>query len=66
VGGIFVRPQAPSPWILIAALLPMGIDGVSQLFFRESMNWIRFLTGWIAGFAVIFYLYPGIRTWDER
>jgi uncharacterized membrane protein len=60
VGSFFVRPRAPPPWILMAAFLPMGIDGVTQIFFRESTNSIRFLTGFIAGVAVLFYLYPGI------
>lgn len=65
-GSFFVRPQAPSPWILIVALLPMGIDGITQLWYRESTNWIRFVTGFIAGTAVILYLYPGFHSWKNR
>jgi uncharacterized membrane protein len=64
-GSFFVKSQTPSPWILVAALLPLGIDGVTQLVFRESTNWIRFITGCIAGFAVIFYVYPGLHTWKK-
>ena len=63
----------PSPFILIAFLIPMGIDGGTQLLslelanygivipgigVRESTNFLRLLTGSLAGFAVAFYLVP--------
>jgi len=59
---------------LIAACAPMGIDGGSQLAaqalnmpvlywlhvfgLNESMNWIRFITGLLAGGAISFYAIP--------
>ena len=60
IGSFFVRPRAPPPWVLMVACIPMGIDGVTQIVFRESTNPIRFLTGFIAGLVVVFYLYPGL------
>lgn len=43
----------------IIALIPIGIDGITQLFgWRESTNLLRFLTGALAGIVVPFYLFP--------
>lgn len=45
----------------ILLLVPMGIDGVSQLFgFRESNNPLRFFTGYLAGFSVALVFYTVI------
>jgi uncharacterized membrane protein len=54
--------------ILIAALIPIGIDGTVQLlsdvglnllgFPYESTNLIRLLTGGLAGFVASFYIIP--------
>ena len=60
VGSFFARPKSPPPLFLVAALIPMALDGGTQLLFRESTNVLRLATGLIAGFAVIFYVYAGI------
>lgn len=60
VGSFFVRQKSPSPWFLVVAMIPLALDGVTQLFFRESTNVIRLATGLIAGFAAVFYLYAGL------
>lgn len=41
------------PWWLVLALVPIGIDGVGQLFgYWESTNLLRFITGGLCGFVV--------------
>lgn len=51
--------QTPNVWILILAAIPIGIDGLTQLFgFRESTNEIRIITGTIIGFVIPFFLIP--------
>lgn len=47
-------------WIWLAlALVPLGIDGTTQLFgLRESTNLLRWLTGAIAGIAAGYYIVP--------
>jgi len=55
--------RVPPAIYLVAALVPIGIDGTLQLvseigllpFIYESTNLIRLLTGGIAGFAAAFY-----------
>lgn len=47
--------------LAVLFLVPMGIDGVSQLFkFRESNNPLRFFTGYLAGFAVALVFYATV------
>jgi len=49
----------PPTWILIAAAVPVAIDGGTQLFgFRESTNSMRIITGAIIGVVLPFYLLP--------
>lgn len=60
VGSLFAHQESPPFWVLVAGLIPLGIDGGTQLFFRESTNAIRFATGIIAGVVVAFYLVPGL------
>ncbi len=49
----------PNKWILVAAAVPIGIDGTTQLFgFRESSNFLREITGFIIGIVLPFYLVP--------
>lgn len=60
LGSFFARRKSPSPWYLVIALIPMALDGGTQLLFRESSNILRLATGLIAGFAVVFYLYAGL------
>lgn len=48
-----------SPWFLVAALIPIGIDGTAQLLgFYESTNLLRLLTGGLAGFVMSLYIIP--------
>jgi len=51
--------KIPNKWYLILALIPMGIDGTTQLLgLRESFNELRFITGFIGGFVALFYILP--------
>jgi len=51
--------KIPNRWYLILALLPMGVDGTTQLLgLRESFNELRFITGFIVGFVALFYILP--------
>ncbi len=51
--------KTPNKWYLIMALIPMGIDGTTQLIgLRESFNELRLITGLIAGFVGVFYVLP--------
>ncbi|AAB99504.1 TPA: DUF2085 domain-containing protein [Methanocaldococcus jannaschii] len=51
--------KIPNKWYLIIALIPMAVDGTTQLIgLRESFNELRFITGFIAGFTVVFYILP--------
>ncbi len=65
LGSFFVRKKSPPPLFLVLALIPMAIDGGTQLLWRESTNIIRLATGLVAGFAVVFYLYPGLSRNDK-
>jgi uncharacterized membrane protein len=66
LGGLvypFVRrvddERMPPSWLFVLALVPIAIDGGLQfLGFYESTNFMRLLTGAIAGFAVSFYALP--------
>ena len=71
IGGGFVLrrdpTKLPSPIWFILALIPIGIDGTSQMFaLRESINILRFATGFIAGFGTSFYIYPMIYDFSNR
>ncbi|MFA6214121.1 MAG: DUF2085 domain-containing protein [Candidatus Micrarchaeia archaeon] len=49
----------PNKWLLVAACVPIAIDGGTQLLgMRESSNFLRQATGAIVGFALPFYLVP--------
>jgi len=49
----------PNKWILVAACIPIGIDGGTQLIgMRESTNLLRIITGVIVGIVLPFYLIP--------
>ena len=51
--------KTPNRWYLILALIPMGIDGTTQLIgLRESFNELRFITGFLGGFVTLFYILP--------
>jgi len=49
----------PPRWILIAAMVPVGIDGTGQMMgLWESTDLSRIITGAIVGIAMPFYLIP--------
>ncbi len=51
----------PHPGWLILALVPLALDGFSQLFgWRESTNMLRLATGALAGAAMAFYALPSM------
>lgn len=63
------RKLPPLPWYLwiVIGLVPIGIDGVSQLIsqppfnfihFRESTPLLRILTGFLFGFSTAWFGYP--------
>ncbi len=67
-----ISTHVPHPAWLLLALVPMGVDGTTQLLagmnpnwywlsfmgLHESTNLLRVLTGGIAGFAISFYAIP--------
>jgi uncharacterized membrane protein len=65
----------PPLWVIGAAAIPMGLDGVSQFFgFRVSTNSLRTLTGGLVGAATATVIYPYMQSgfrqarevWEER
>jgi len=51
--------KTPTIWILILAIVPIAIDGGTQLIgMRESTNSLRLFTGAIIGFVIPFFLIP--------
>ncbi|MEM4137185.1 MAG: DUF2085 domain-containing protein [Candidatus Anstonellaceae archaeon] len=49
----------PPLLFFILSLIPIGIDGLGQLMgLWESSNQIRLISGFIAGFACVFYIIP--------
>jgi len=49
----------PNKWLLVAACVPIAIDGGTQLIgMRESSNAMRMITGAIVGVALPFYIVP--------
>lgn len=52
----------PLPFkIFLLFLIPIGVDGLTQLFgLRESNWWLRTLTGALFGFAAVWFAYPYI------
>jgi uncharacterized membrane protein len=49
----------PNKWILVAACVPIAIDGFTQLFgWRESTDFLRLVTGAIVGVVLPFYILP--------
>lgn len=53
----------PNKWIIVAAAVPIAIDGTTQLVgLRESSNLLRVITGAIIGVALSFYLLPVINS----
>ena len=66
IGGIlypFIKKPTteiwPHPKWLLLAMIPIGLDGGTQLLgLRESTNELRLITGAIIGFTAAFYLVP--------
>lgn len=58
-----IRPRLrplPFRWYLVA-LIPIAVDGLTQLFgLRESNWWLRTLTGAIFGVATVWLAYPHV------
>ena len=56
----------PNKWLLVAACVPIAIDGGTQLIgMRESSNSIRMITGAIVGVALPFYIVPMLNSlWE--
>lgn len=51
--------EIPPLWLYILALIPIGLDGGTQLIgLRESTNLIRIVTGIIAGLATAWFAIP--------
>lgn len=51
-------PSFMQSWVfMVAALIPIAVDGITQLLSMHESNYItRFSTGFIAAFAVMYYL----------
>jgi len=59
--------KPPPLWLFILLVLPLAIDGLTQMFaLRESTNLIRTVTGFIAGFAMPFYIIGLINSWKSK
>ena len=53
------RARAPSLWVYLLLLIPMALDGLTQLFgLRESNWWLRSVTGALFGGASVWLAYP--------
>jgi uncharacterized membrane protein len=59
--------KVPPIWIFILAMVPIGVDGLTQLLgWRESTNEIRMITGAIIGMVIPFYLIPTMKFFTQR
>jgi uncharacterized membrane protein len=61
----FLRKRRSVPnltwWMWVIAMIPMALDGGTQLFgWRESNVWLRLLTGAIFGIGTAMFLLPQI------
>lgn len=67
--GVLRRRARPIPWwiLMIVGVVPIGVDGVSQLIsqpplnlipFRESTWWLRLATGSLFGFSLAWIFFP--------
>ena len=68
LGGLFFNfarhRLRPLNWMLfLLFLVPIGLDGTTQLFgLRESNWWLRTLTGALFGLAAVWIAYPHVET----
>jgi uncharacterized membrane protein len=60
VFGLVRRRLKPLPiWAFVLSLVPMGIDGITQLFGLRESNWqLRIITGALFGLASVWLAYP--------
>jgi uncharacterized membrane protein len=60
VFGLVRRRLKPLPiWAFVLSLVPMGIDGLTQLFGLRESNWqLRMITGALFGLTSIWLAYP--------
>ena len=59
--------KPPPLWLFVILVLPLAIDGSMQFFGAwESTNIIRALTGFIAGFAMPFYIIGLVNSWKRK
>ncbi len=60
VFGLVRRRLKPLPiWAFVLSLVPMGIDGTTQLFGLRESNWqLRMITGALFGLASVWLAYP--------
>lgn len=60
VFGLVRRWLKPLPiWAFVLLLVPMGIDGITQLFGLRESNWqLRVITGALFGLASVWLAYP--------
>jgi len=67
--GLTRRRAQPLPWLvfLLIGIVPIGLDGFSQLFsqppfnlipYRESTWWLRLATGGLFGFSLAWLIFP--------
>jgi len=56
----------PGKWLLVAACIPIAIDGGTQLVgMRESSNFLRMATGAVVGVVLPFYIVPMLNSlWE--
>jgi len=51
--------KTPSKYLLVFSLVPLGLDGVTQLAgLRESTNFLRVVSGFLFGVVLPYYLIP--------
>jgi uncharacterized membrane protein len=58
--GLVRHRLKPLPiWAFVLALVPMGVDGITQLFGLRESNWqLRMITGALFGLASVWLAYP--------
>ena len=58
----FIHEKNLHPRILIIFLMPLALDGTTQLLgFRQSNNTLRFITGLLFGIILPFYINPALK-----
>jgi uncharacterized membrane protein len=68
VFGLSGRRWAPLPWRwYLLLLLPLAVDGTTQLFGLRDSNWqLRLLTGGLFGAATVWIAYPYLEDWARE